>query len=115
MVELYSNILEHKSEVLEETNVTERTYGTGDVEGGDIEGGNAEDEDVGNERRIRLTRTLFVERQPGDRDWAGKISPTSNGLKVRGTSTPNFLSPNGRPAENNKWKRPLQINPTSPG
>ena len=31
-----------------------------------------------------------------------------------GTSVPNCLSPNGQPAENSRWKRPLRIYPTSP-
>ena len=119
MVELYSSILKNKYEELEETDATKRTYGIG-VEGGDVEDEDAEGEDVwgegvGSARRIRLVRMLFVERQPGGRDRVGTIRPTSNGLKVRGTSMPSCLSPKGQPAENNKWKQPLRIYPTSPG
>lgn len=37
-----------------------------------------------------------------------------NSSNVKGTSTPRCRSPKGRAAENNKWKCPLRIKPTSP-
>lgn len=104
MVEPGSNILELRSEVLEGTNASERTYGKEDIAGGDDKGGDARCL-----RRIRPARTLVVEREPGNRGWRLAIGPTSNGLNVRGTSTPGCLSPNGQPAENNKWKQPARI------
>jgi len=43
MLEPGSNVLEHVFEVLQEMNVTERTYGTGDARDGDAGDGDAGD------------------------------------------------------------------------
>ena len=125
MLEPGSNILEHTFEVLRETDAKERTYGTGDggdrdagdgsaedgdAGSGDVCGGDAREDvcgdvlggDVGDVKRTRVARTLPVERWPGSRGWRLMIGPTSSCLKVRGTSMPNFLCPNGELAENSK-------------
>ena len=101
MVEADSNILEYKSETLNEIGLTEWTYGDGtgdwDVEAGGI--GGRDEEGI---RGARVGRTPFVQRNPAGRGARSIIPPAFNCLKVRGTSTPKFLSPNGRPAENNR-------------
>ena len=46
-------------------------------------------------RSFQLDWNMSAERQPGNRDWVLRISPTSNCLKVEGTSTPSRLLPSG--------------------
>ena len=105
MVDPDSNILKLRSEVLERMNASDLTYGREGDEDEEVKG-----RGVGRLRRIRPASTFFVGRQPGERGWRSlKIGPTSNGSNVRGTSTPRSLSPNGQPAENNKWKQPVRI------
>ena len=65
-------------------------------------------------RPAPISRTVSVRRQPGIRGWRGSGIPTANSSNVWGTSSPSFRSPNGEPAENNRWNCPRRMKPTSP-